>query len=79
MNNRIELPELDSDSLGIWLTLLADRELSGDAHRELTEFLDRNPQHWRDCAIALWDESSLRSAYRESGGMSSASRPTRGA
>ncbi len=66
MDNRFDLPKLDPDNLEVWLSLLADRELSSEAQRELASFLDQHPQYWRACAIQLWDESSLRDAYRQS-------------
>ncbi|HMO15581.1 MAG TPA: hypothetical protein PKD64_16575 [Pirellulaceae bacterium] len=63
MNENLELPVLDSSSLGLWLSLLVDRELTDGSQRQLVQYLDENPMAWRACAIAFWDNACLMRAY----------------
>lgn len=52
-------PELSEHTLELWLAALGDRELNGDERQVLLEYLELHPQHWRACALALWDSQVL--------------------
>ncbi len=52
-------PELDEHSLVEWLTALGDNELSGAQRKILLQYVETHPQHWRTCALALWDAQVL--------------------
>jgi hypothetical protein len=52
-------PELDEHSLGDWLAALGDNELSGAQRKTLLQYVESHPQHWRACALALWDAQVL--------------------
>ncbi len=53
------LPELDDESLDLWLGCLADQELEDSQRAELLCFFDQHPEYWRRCAVALWDGQLL--------------------
>ena len=62
------LPSIESDP-ELWLSVLADNELSGSQRRQLIAWLDSNPDRWRDCAISLLDQQCLGAALGESSGL----------
>jgi hypothetical protein len=54
-------PELDEQSLDDWLAALSDGELNPTQRQNLLRYLEAHPQHWRTCALALWDGQLLSS------------------
>lgn len=52
-------PELDENSLDEWLAALGDNELTVVQRRLLLQYVESHPQHWRACALALWDAQVL--------------------
>lgn len=54
----------------VWLDRLVCGELDEPLRRELLDWLERNPSHWRTCALAfleaqVWQEALLASSFSE--------------
>jgi|GEM_PF-4809939 len=54
----IQLPEPERDP-DLWISVLADDELTLDQRQQFVGFADSNPDVWRECAIALMDAQFL--------------------
>ncbi|MDP1559825.1 MAG: FecR/PupR family sigma factor regulator [Pirellulaceae bacterium] len=59
-------PELDEQSLEDWMAALSDGELDPAQRQDLLQYLEAHPQHWRTCALALWDGQLLSSSVGSS-------------
>jgi hypothetical protein len=57
--------EFTADMLETNCELLAAGELSPARRRDLFDFLEQNPEHWRVCAMAFWDAQSFAAAIRQ--------------
>jgi hypothetical protein len=55
----VSWPELDEHTLDEWFAALGDNELTGVQRNLLLQYLESHPQHWRACALALWDAQVL--------------------
>ncbi|MBL8888744.1 MAG: hypothetical protein JNL67_02115 [Planctomycetaceae bacterium] len=68
-------PELDERSLEFWLTALGDNELGSNQKKQLWQYLESHPHHWRACAMALWDSQCLQQEVRVVGSSDSRQMP----
>ena len=58
------LPDIRTH-LDLWLSVLADNELSAAQRNEFVEFLDSNQDHWRACAVTLMDQQIISGGFRD--------------
>jgi hypothetical protein len=66
MNDEM-LSAVDADP-ELWLSALADDELDPRQRSELCLWLEQHPAWWRNCAIALLDQQTLRGGLRAAHG-----------
>ena len=61
-----QLPELNQESVELWIEALVADELSANARRSLIDFLESCPRFWRTCAVRFLDEQYLRATITHS-------------